>query len=244
MSRSALKHIAIHDGSHDYGYCWGFTIFRTVYTPDSNEAVTEALERLAVYAKYFVTKGAQLHPRVRRGEGQFNTRPNEELISRYYNELVQDEESLADASESEVGERFDAWITQHRRPVTARSTETNTRFLFCLMLDEESIDNILALPQDPYAPTNFRAHDEEEDECYVKVISNRMKTEEEYGGEGRYWLRVGIRDFLFLVCFFAAEDEPDVIIEELGWIDPEDGVQNLWGSGTKWQNEILRACGR
>ncbi len=236
-SRSALKHLAKHDGSHDYPYCWGYTVFRTVYTPGSDEAVAKALERLAVYAKYFITK-EQLHPRVRGREGQFDTRPNDELLSRYYSELVQDEQSLADVSESDVGYRFDAWITQHRRPVTGRSPERNTRFLFCLMLDEESLENILALPQDPYAPISSSAYDEDEGECHIKVISNRIKSEQE-GGGGRYWLRVGIVDFLWPMWFFPSD--PDIMIEELGWCDAEDGVQNLWGTPTDWFNESMTA---
>lgn len=164
-ARSALQHLATHDGSHDYPYCWGYTIFRTVYTPGSDEDVAKALDHLAVYARYFFTKG-QLHPRVPGGEDQFDTRPTEELLSRYFSELVQDEQRLGDLSESEVGERFDAWITQHRRPVTGGiSPVENTRFLFCLMLDAESLDNILALPQDPYGPITHNTYDEDDRAC-------------------------------------------------------------------------------
>lgn len=42
---AALKHLARHDSSHDYGYCWGNTVFRTVYEPGSDEMVEQALTR-------------------------------------------------------------------------------------------------------------------------------------------------------------------------------------------------------
>ncbi|KAH6962333.1 hypothetical protein BKA56DRAFT_679150 [Ilyonectria sp. MPI-CAGE-AT-0026] len=236
MSRMALQHLARHDGSHDYPYSWGYTIFRTVYAPGSDEAVARAVERLAVYAKNF-TQNEHARPRV--GAGAFDTRPNEELWSRYRCEVVQDEETLADASESEVGERFDAWIREHRRPVVAGTRpKPNARFLFCLMLDEESLENILALPEDPRAPANYGASDENEGEGWVKVISDRMKSEEE-GGGGRWWLRVGITDYLWPMWFFPFD--PDAMLEEMGWMDAEDGVQNLWGRPDEWFNEMMAA---
>ncbi|EGX89975.1 hypothetical protein CCM_08229 [Cordyceps militaris CM01] len=238
-AREALKQLARYDGSHDYAYCWGYTIFRTVYTPGSDERVAAALERLAVYARQFVTHDTQLHPRGPGGATPFDTGPNEALIGRYYSELVEDEQSLADLGESEVGERFDAWIAQHRsRP----GRERNTRFEFCLMLDEESLDNILALPPDPYAPTsNHDADGEDENECYVKVISNRIKTEDEPGAVGRYWLRVGIVDYLWPMFFFPCDS--DILIEEMGVYDPEDGVQNLWGTPQDWDREHMAMAG-
>ncbi|EGY22100.1 uncharacterized protein VDAG_03540 [Verticillium dahliae VdLs.17] len=89
MSRDALRHITEHDNSHDYPYCWGYTIFRTLYTPGSDEAIANAIERLAVYAKNF-TQEHQIYPRVPGAAVAFDIRPNEELWSRYYSELVQD----------------------------------------------------------------------------------------------------------------------------------------------------------
>ncbi|KAH7160993.1 hypothetical protein EDB81DRAFT_333532 [Dactylonectria macrodidyma] len=232
MSRSALQHLARHDGSHDYPYSWGYTIFRTVYTPASDEDIAKAVERLAVYAKFFTQRE---HAR-----GAFDARPNEELWSRYYCEVVQDEQTLADASESEVGERFDAWIRQRLRPAITTYPEPNARFLFCLMLDDKSLENILALPEDPRAPVNYGygAPDEDVGEGWVKVISNRMLSEDE-GGGGRYWLRVGITDYLWPIWFYPFD--PDAMLEEMGWRDAEDGVQNLWGRPTDWFEEIMAA---
>ncbi|RNJ58810.1 hypothetical protein D7B24_004175 [Verticillium nonalfalfae] len=235
MSRDALRHIAEHDNSHDYQYCWGYAIFRTVYTPGSDEVIAIAVDRLAIYAKLF-TQERQIHPRVPGAAMAFNIRPIEELWSRYYCELVQDEQTLSDATESDVGDSFDIWIRQHRRPTTSSVPERNSRFNFCLMLDEESLENILAMPEDPYAPANSIARSE--GEGWVKLVSNRMRSEDE-GGGGRYWLRVGIRDFLWPVWFFPSDS--DILIEEMGWCDAEDGVQNLWGTPDDWFTEIMAA---
>ncbi|KAJ6789600.1 hypothetical protein PWT90_11023 [Aphanocladium album] len=53
---AALEHLARHDGSHDYGYCWGYTIFQTVYGPGSDDKVAQALARLAAYAEHFAMR--------------------------------------------------------------------------------------------------------------------------------------------------------------------------------------------
>lgn len=228
LSRIALQYLAHHDGSHDYPYSWGYTIFRTVYAPGSDEAFAKAIERLAVYAKSF-TRGEHARPRL--GQGAFDPRPNEELWSRYYCEVVQNEETLAGASESEVGDMFDAWIRQHRRAATTTSAypRPNARFLFCLMLDKESIENILELPEHPRGPVDYGSP-------WVKVVTNRVRSAEE-GGGGRWWLRVGVTDYLWPMWFYPFD--PDAMLEEMGWNDAEDGVQNLWGSPAHWYEEMM-----
>jgi hypothetical protein len=207
-SRFALQELANHDGSHDYAYSWGYTIFRTVYGPDTDEDFARAIERLAVYAKRFTQNDPH------------DSRPDEELWSRYYSEVVQDEERLSGATESEVGDMFDAWIRDHRRTTTTASLSPNSRFLFCLMLDEESIENILELPEDP------RRRVFDYGASWVKVISNKVKTIEG-GPSNRWWLRVGVTDFLWPLWFSTFD--PDIMIEERGWEDEDDGVRNIWG---------------
>lgn len=238
-SRRALQHLSEYDGTHDRPYCWGFTVFRTVYTPGSDEAVARALERLDVYARRFSEEDNLMTGR--RQTTPFDPRPVEDLWSRYYTELIEDEKTLSNASEAEVGERFDAWIREHRAtPPEGRSLhgEQNARFLFCLMLDEESLNNILALPDNPPRRAfDYGVSREEADRGWVKVISDRLKTEEEEGAGGRYWLRVGVPDYLFNLYFMPSD--PDIMIEELGFPDGRDGVQNLWGTPDEWFRRIM-----
>ncbi|KAG8164243.1 hypothetical protein KVR01_006161 [Diaporthe batatas] len=219
QSRFALEDLANHDGSHDYAYSWGYTIFRTVYGPDTDEDFARAVQRLAVYAKRFT----QNNPH--------DNRPDQKLWSRYYSEVVQDEERLSGATESEVGDMFDVWIRDHRRAATTAnaSLRPNDRFLFCLMLDEESMENILELPEDP------RRRNFDYGASWVKVISDTVNTTEE-GVSERWWLRVGVTDHLWPLWFYPFN--PDIMVEELGWEDEEDGVRNIWGDYMLWMREI------
>lgn len=228
MSRIALQHLAHHDGSHDYPYSWSYTIFHTVYASRSDEAVAKAIERIAVYARFFTQDEYACPPL---GQGAFDSNPNEGLWSRYYCDVVQNEDILAGASESEVGDMFDAWIRQHRRAATTNdaSPRPNARFLFCLMLDEESIENILKLPEDPRAPVDYVS-------SWVKVVTTRVRSAEE-GGGGRWWLRVGVTYYLWPMWFYPFD--LDAMLEEKGWKDAEDGVQNLWSRSADWYEEMM-----
>lgn len=230
-ARRMLEQIARHDRSHDYPYCWGYTIFRTVYTLGSDERVAEAMKRLATTSKHFAEEESLEAPVRGRRERLVDSRLSEALAGRYYSELIEDEQSLDGLSERAVGERFDNWIRDCLRPIPGRVWQGNTRFHFCLMLDERSLTNILSLPKDIDEQKRQGRYQEDDDTCWVKVISNRLKTEDEDGSGERYWLRVGITSYLFPMWFLNTDG--DIPIEEVGWIDAEDGVQNVWNSSTK-----------
>ncbi|KAK6697600.1 hypothetical protein SNK04_013853 [Fusarium graminearum] len=87
MARHALRNLADNDHSHSYPYCWGFTIFRTVYTPGSDEAVTAAVDRLSRYAKHFADNES-MPPRI---NDPYDPLPNQDLWNRYYSEVIADE---------------------------------------------------------------------------------------------------------------------------------------------------------
>jgi hypothetical protein len=200
-----------HDKSHDYSYSWGYTIFRTVYTPGSDDAFARAIERLAIYAKTY-TNGDISFKRLPNQQPRDNV-PNTELWSRYYNEVVEDRDTLANATLEEVGRRFDAWISEHlNRDVLPPRGTSNARFCYCLMLDQESIDNILGSPEEPYSylPTH-------NPKGWVKVLTDEQRPE-----GGRVWLRVGIRHMLWALWFES--QDPDFILEEQLGVDNGDGV--------------------
>ena len=104
------------------------------------------------------------------------------------------------------------------------------------MFDEETIDNILALPEDPNSRRGHVTSDEDEGECFVKIITHKMKSNGQ-GGTRRWWLRVGITDYLWPVWF--SPSDPDMMLEEMGWEDEEDGVQNVWGYPGDWHRELM-----
>ncbi|KAK4157598.1 hypothetical protein C8A00DRAFT_29442 [Chaetomidium leptoderma] len=219
--RRLLQVLAGHDENHNYPYCWGYTIFRTVYTPGSDEAFARAIERLGIYAKAYVNDDiASKRPPNKEPR---DPRPNQDLCSRYYNEVVEDGETLANASLEEVGRRFDAWINEHLTPDALQrgSGTSNARFRFCLMLDQESVDNILASPEEPYLSLRT---DRQRQDGWVKVVTDEQRPE-----GGRLWFRVGIRHFLWSLWFDS--QDPDFFLEEQEGVDEGDGVLTFMDHG-------------
>jgi hypothetical protein len=94
------------------------------------------------------------------------------------------------------------------------------------MLDEESLENILSLLEDPRESVNSSASCKDEGQGWVNAIANRMRPEVE-GGGGRRWLQVGIADYLWPMWFYPFD--PDAMLGEMDWRDAENGFQNLRG---------------
>lgn len=204
-----------HSGEHLHPLSWGYVIFRTVYTPGSDEHFYKALSILGIYAQLSANDDILLRPLP--NQPPHDTAPNRELFRRYYNVVVGDPASLANANVEEIGKRFDAWIMENLKP-DAMSKEPNSRYRFCLMIDQDCIDNLLAMSENPNIDLK---DDRKQYDRWVNVVSNREQAE-----GGRFWLRVGIKSFLWTLWFAA--DDPDTIIEYVVWPD-DAGVLNYWG---------------
>lgn len=232
IHRWHLALVAKNDGTHDYPYCWGYIIFRTVYGPGSDEAFTKAVERLNIYAKAWVDHDVDF-PRDRKYKEPKDTRLNEELWSRYYSEVIEDPETLADATVEDVGRQFDVWVGQHargRKPDGKQQTP-NGRYTACVMLDQQGIDNILAMPENPNVSTS---EDPEQYDRWVKMMTGWDWPE----GTGRFWFRGGIKDAMWEL-WFAVEDE-DFFWEEMCWEDEEHewNLRSLQGPNSRWNREL------
>lgn len=212
--RAKLLSLAEYDGSHAYPYCWGYTIFRTAYIKGSDNAFVEAMERLGVYAKAYVDDDITLKPRP--NEEPKDPLPNQDVWNRYYHDIVEDPERLANASVEEVERYFDGWINEHLRSVPGRRRAPNKRFELCKMLDQESIDNILLMSKDPYGRGDPRRFDH-----WVKMITDVRRPEE----GGRVWFRAGIQSYMWSLWFMW--QDPDFLYEEQCWVSEADGVMNL-----------------
>jgi hypothetical protein len=88
---------------------------------------------------------------------------------------------------------FDAQFGQHGRAVnsTNASPRPNAIFVSGLILGEESVENILNLPEDTRARVDL-------DRSRIKVVTNKMGSAEE--GGGRWWLRVVLTCRLQIPC--------------------------------------------
>lgn len=196
-----------HDGSHNYPYCWGYTIFRTVYTEGSDEAFLKALERLEIYVKRFIDVNIIKKP-------SSDQEPRDwELWNRYYNEIIEDE-TLANSSVEEIGRRFDAWVAEHLTPNSERHDVPNSRFRFCIMLDQEGIDNLLAMPEDPHSndPNRYKR--------WIKIVTNM----ESWQFEGRrVWIKAGIFDGV-VPLWFGSNDPDSIFVYEMTWEQENNGM--------------------
>lgn len=220
--RELLQLLASHDGSHRYPYCWGFAIFRTVYTPGSDDASARAVARLADYARAFAH--GDLVRRPKPNEEAPDPLPNQELWRRYFSEVVEDRDALDGADVQEVGRRFDAWVAGELEERPGRRDVPNSRFRICIMLDAQGVDDVLAMPEDP---RDWGRRGEEE--RWVKVVTNEMWDERGFPGRGRLWLRADVRQAVWST-WFGLED-PDFVYEYVGWSEDEaDGALNFWGS--------------
>lgn len=86
---------------------WGFTIFRTVYTPESDTQFPLLLAKLDAYVKDSVDAELRPNPFMAPStEPAFDSGPNEEMKRRYVNVVVEDRE-LDGASIDEVRDAFE-----------------------------------------------------------------------------------------------------------------------------------------
>lgn len=216
LPREYLEQLASHGDDHNYPFSWGFVIFRTVYTPGSGEAFAKAMDRLGVYAKGFAYEDVLLKPLPNKPPQDLA--PNQDLWRRYFNVIVEDRASLAEATVDEVGKRFDAW-SKNNVNLDAKSSTPNSRYRYCLMIDQERIDNLHAMSRNPNVSLQ---EDPQQFDRWVEVVFNTEEPE-----TGRFWLRVGISGFLRNLWF--ASDDPDAMIEYAACPDEADGILNYWG---------------
>ncbi|KAL6399715.1 hypothetical protein AUP68_17122 [Ilyonectria robusta] len=213
--RVYLKLLSRLSSFHDRPYSWGYTIFRTVYTPESDETFPKAIESLKLWANRFVMR--ELEVKRLPNEAPLDPAPNEELARRFYCDIVQDASTLDGAGVEEVGKRFDAWVNEHLQP-EAHKRMVMGRYSFCIMLDQQGIDHLPQMRDNLTPHKAFRA----QLRLHVKLLTDWQRDPEE---GGRFWIRVGIQDQLFPLCFGLGDSD----ISELGLPDQTDGVHNFYG---------------
>lgn len=195
---------------------WGYTIFRTDYSSD--ERFAKAVRFLTIYAENWLFHDLWLPEDWR----QLNLTPRDprvvyEVRSRLYNVVVEDRTTLDNATIEAVGQQFDLWSARILEEAQ-HGGRPPTRCMYCILLDKESIDNLLTLPEQPsqvQVPDIYY--------IWVKVISNETRNGR------RLWLRVGVYDVLWEHWMCVSDQEMYAICQDMVAGYDGEGISNLYG---------------
>lgn len=226
--RRRLKQISTTSHSHDRPYSWGLTIFRTVYTLESDESFPPAVENFFSLAKEFAL--GELSVERGRLEPALDPAPNEALAKRFHCDIIEDAGSLDGAGPDQVGEQFDIWIEKHHHSKEWREFttfgSTMGRYEFCIMLDQQGINHLLQMMVDP-AEQMLDPGD-----LYVKVVTAVKREDLDEDGQvdnhdtGRLWLRVGLSSKIMGLCIGLMD--VNMGFDEMAQSDAEDGILNYY----------------
>lgn len=114
---------------------WGYTIWRTVFTPGSDETFARALEVINQYVKAECFQEVEEVPSL--------AYASQELWQRFGTEIIEDRD-LDGASSTTVRLRFKSWIEARGE----KETETS-RYRYCIMMDAEAVEALNRLPMPP-----------------------------------------------------------------------------------------------
>lgn len=179
---------------------WGFTIFRTVYTPQSDAQFSLFLAKLDAYVKSSIDY--ELRPSLFSAlstELPFDSSPNEEMKRRYANDVIEDH-NLDGASIDEVRSAFTKWLKDNR--VDLELPDPYARHRVCIMVDEAVLNSVVAGPEDLYQSYELEA-------VWVKVVEYFSPGEEEWQG----WLKVGVNALYFFWFEIFASEEVESMFE-------------------------------
>nr|OQO28197.1 hypothetical protein B0A51_03985 [Rachicladosporium sp. CCFEE 5018] len=153
---------------------WGFHIYRTTFVPGSDERFATALAILDANLRVacFREQGPN-------GDRREKSGPSERLWQRLKSEVIEDR-ALDGAPPAAVKEHFRAWIKEQGyhlpdaiSPDPSLEMASSSTHRFCLLIDEEPLDNLLRFP----LPTPFYATNRE-DHIGVKVLDVEIDAED------------------------------------------------------------------
>lgn len=199
---------------------WGFTVLRTVYTPESDILFPLAMERLRPVVEYWChwTRFPGMGASCQEYKVE-DTTYNDELFRRFWLDVVEDREGLGGLDSSsgrDEGERFGMLAEYFRRWCEGTDTQSDTgdvrhkdpRFTSCLVVDGESLAALVQIPEEvpPLRCATTRA--EKADWLgtgypgWLWLVEARFmalpaeQREDVWGGSRTYpgWLRVEPRD--------------------------------------------------
>lgn len=173
---------------------WGFTIFRTIYSPGSDILFAQFLSKLRAYVEYAIDSDLRPSPfRAAGDETTLDSRPNEEMKRRFANDIVESPD-LDGANPDRVRDAFTKWL--QARGVDAEIHQLYARHRVCIMVDEEALQSVAAAPTDPN-------EDHQIENAWVKVVEYLAPGEERWQG----WLKVAVEGLYgFWFAVYGDED--------------------------------------
>ncbi|KAK8135398.1 hypothetical protein PG984_003338 [Apiospora sp. TS-2023a] len=148
-------------------YSWGFTIYRAVPPGEEQDArFAEGVRRLTEWMRWLVRNRRYTDEDVRMWQNHPDLMPQpadrdawDEVADRLWNEVVEDYPNAAEVDTSELGEEdlspageaFLSWHAAHERPKFGHFVAPNSRYDFCLVIDETALQSLEGLPAEPPA---------------------------------------------------------------------------------------------
>ncbi|KAJ5639540.1 uncharacterized protein N7484_007402 [Penicillium longicatenatum] len=145
---------------------WGYTIYRTVYTPESDlhwEAAADAIR-----ANIFATLDWQLK------NGRRQDKHSHRLVREGYRSLVFEDKARFDgATISQIREHFKASVNNEPAPL-------GNRFRWCLVIDQEALQSFIRHPEPAGTYIQDEPDAKEKNGAWVTVVDPDWKATNEY----------------------------------------------------------------
>ncbi|KAK4870961.1 hypothetical protein LT330_000198 [Penicillium expansum] len=153
---------------------WGYTIYRTVYTPESDLYWDAAVD--AVRAHIFATLDWHLE------HGRRENEQSHRLLRDGYRSLVFEDKTRFDgATIAQVREDFRAFVDNDVGAL-------GNRFRWCLVFNEEALQSFIRYPEPLALPDQERADPTEKSGAWVIVVEPKYEQTAQYSGYMRIHL--------------------------------------------------------
>ncbi|KAL2065073.1 hypothetical protein VTL71DRAFT_4213 [Oculimacula yallundae] len=196
---------------------WGYTIIRTAYRAGDDEKFKIGIDTIHRFLRLWsdvelqsATREIFGPPGGLRGNYEFkfywpegmpetaDSTPNEVLLGRFINDIVEDKESLNEATVPQVSEYFKHWAYSHWNGVPAHISAGSPRLKSCILLDAETLDHLQiaheAILNSPSTARGFNLGGE----FWVKIVDSFPQPRYPSGLADCYRLRLGdLVDFWF-----------------------------------------------
>ncbi|OBT41762.1 hypothetical protein VE00_07984 [Pseudogymnoascus sp. WSF 3629] len=182
---------------------WGFAIYRTVYTPESDLLWEGVIAKLDGYVLNSLWRYMRImNLKVGEGEDQLDPEPTREVCARYRNIIMSDREKYDGASIDEVADHFTDWADDPNNDQSG-----NVNMSVCLLIDDEVLQWLRYAPP---ATTEVRTTEIADQNVCIKVIDTLFDPDDMSECDPRYrgWALARLNMFWNLYCLVSTGDCP------------------------------------